>query len=295
MMSEEFTLCPFILRAANGNLFFSPLAMSAILEQPARIGQLNTLRERREELLAFWQAWKETAEEPIKAEALVKLMAELDHTIKAAAARFRYRGWAEIPFEDAYSIGRLAVLRSLAKYRPELGISIATFAFNSVKWVLFTAFRKLRRTIRFAEVPISKEPDSWEDPFVALTERTASFCFADTRAVTEFRLAIETYRAYAQELNASVLGGEVLRRLVEEGQPPSAIYGELYRDTKQAPPILLSKLLGAAVSLLHGALGGNRLSVRVNTLEHGAGCKWHQTLKRRKRAPKSAVAEQPYG
>jgi hypothetical protein len=250
--------------------------------------------DRREELLAFWRAWKEATEEPIKAEALVKLMAELDHTIRAAAARFRYRGWAEIPFEDAYSIGRVAVLRSLAKYRPELGISLATFAFNAVKWVLFTAFKKLRRTIRFAEAPTSKDPDSWEDPFVALTERTASFCFADTRAVTEFRLAIETYHAYAQELNASVLGGEVLRRLVEEGQPPAAIYGELYRDTKQAPPILLSKLLSAAVSLLHGALGGSRLSVRHDLLDYGSRGKWHQ-LQRHKRAPQSAEREQAYG
>src|SRR5258708_36280329 len=126
--------------------------MSAILERPVRM-------DRREELLAFWRAWKEAAEETIKAEALVKLMAELDHTIRAAAARFRNRGWAEIPFEDAYSIGRLAVLRSLAKYRPELGISIATFSFKSVKTVLLTAFEKLRRTIRFSGTPISEDPD----------------------------------------------------------------------------------------------------------------------------------------
>jgi hypothetical protein len=55
--------------------------------------------DRRQELLAFWRAWKEALEEPTKTEALVKLMAELDHTIRAAAARFRNRGWAEIPLK----------------------------------------------------------------------------------------------------------------------------------------------------------------------------------------------------
>jgi hypothetical protein len=256
--------------------------MSATFERPARIKNA-------EEVLILWQSWSSAAE-PAKAQALVPLLQSLDPMIRFSAERYRYRSWLVLEFEEAYSIGRIAVLRHLDRYHPERAWSLLRFAYLHVKWGLAGTFKTLRRSVRIAEPPIGKDPEGWEDPFVALTERTASFCFADTRAVTEFRLAIETYRAYARELNASALGEEVLRRLVEEGQPPTVIYGELYRNGKQAPPILLSKLLSAAVSLLHGALGGNRLSVRANTLERGAGCKWHQT-QRRKRT-KSVIAEQ---
>jgi DNA-directed RNA polymerase specialized sigma subunit len=134
--------------------------------------------ERREELLDFWRAWKEALEETIKAEALVKLMAELDHTIRAAAVRFSDRGWIRLDFEDAYSIGRIGILRSIGKYRPELGFSVATFAYNTVKWVLLNTFKKLRRTVRFVDAPTGKDPDSWEDPFVARSPngRTMNRC-----------------------------------------------------------------------------------------------------------------------